>query len=308
MTLRRQIAVLAGATCLLPFAATAQAQDFNDPTRFELRVSGFHPQADVRMAGDGTATLGERSATFGADASLDVGSSWRPRVEATFHLAPRHALHANYYDYKRRHEWGFAGDWIDPGTVFDEVDLPGDPVEVPGVDLSGELRFRLASLNYDYALLEGPALSWGVGVGLTRAILSADARGRTTGTDELDPAWDTLQWKRDGTSPSLHTRLTWAPAPRWRVEAQGQYFDTRWGNFVRETGHFERAGVLAEYLLTDRIALHAGYDWFRLKLADDYRGAFDAPAEAGGGTVDVVGRLSGQVKVHGPMAGLSIRF
>ena len=46
----------------------------------------------------------------------------------------------------------------------------------------------------------------------------------------------------------------------------------------------------------------------RLKLGNDYTGSFDAPPESGVGTVDVAGRLTGQFKVHGPMAGVTFRF
>ena len=65
---------------------------------------------------------------------------------------------------------------------------------------------------------------------------------------------------------------------------------------------------LVEYLVTERLGIHVGYDWFRLKLGNDYTGSFDAPPESGVGTVDVAGRLTGQFKVHGPMAGVTFRF
>lgn len=223
-------------------------------------------------------------------------------------MTPRQSLRANYYDYRRDESWRFDGDWIDPGAIFDEVELPGDPVEVPGVDLDGRLGFELASLQYDFAVIDTPRFEWGIGLGITHAVLEARATGQSGGTAELDPEWQQVDWKRDGTSPNLHTRIRWSPAARWRIEAQGQYLDTRWGDFIDERGHFERGGVLVEYLVTERIGVHVGYDWFRLKLGDDFRGTFDAPAESGVGTVDVSGRLTGEFKVHGPMAGVTFRF
>ena len=69
-----------------------------------------------------------------------------------------------------------------------------------------------------------------------------------------------------------------------------------------------RGGLLVEYRVTERIGVHVGYDWFRLKLSNDYRGSFEAPPETGAGTVDVAGKLTGQFKVHGPMAGVTFRF
>lgn len=300
---------LALACCAAALAASAvQAQEFDRDARVELRLSGFNPEANIRFAGDAIASNGERTETLAAAGDIGVDGRWRPRGELAFHMSPRQSLRASYYDYRRSNHWRFDGDWIDPGDVFEEVEVPGDPVEVPAIDFSGRISFELASLNYDFAAVQTPTFEWGIGLGLTHATFEATATGSSSGTAELDPQWEQVQWKRDGTSPNLHTRVSWTPAPRWRIEAQGQYLDTRWGDFVDERGHFERGGLLLEYLLTERIAIHAGYDWFRLKLSDDYRGSFDAPAESDIGTADVSGRLAGQFKVHGPMAGLTFRF
>jgi hypothetical protein len=188
------------------------------------------------------------------------------------------------------------------------VEIPGEPVEVPAVDVSGRISFELASLNYEFAMVDTPRFQWGLGAGITHATLAARGTATSAGTGEIDPQWEDLDWKRDGTSPNLHTRVAWSPTPRLRIEAQGQYLDTRWGNFINEQGHFERGGLLVEYRVTERIGVHVGYDWFRLKLSDDYRGSFEAPAESGIGTVDVAGKATGEFKVHGPMAGVSVRF
>lgn len=308
MTLRPRLAAAIGAAFALTLASTASAQDFGNESRFELRLSGFNPEANIRLSGDGTATNGEQTEFINGSGDIEVDGRWRPRGEFAFNMTPRQSLRANYYDYRRDESWRFDGDWIDPGTIFDEVELPGDPVEVPSVDLDGRLSFELASVNYDFAVIDGPRFQWGIGLGVTHAKLEARATGTSGGTAELDPEWEQVRWARDGTSPNLHTRVSWSPAPRWRIEAQGQYLDTRWGDFLRERGHFERGGLLVEYLITERLAIHAGYDWFRLKLSDNYRGSFDAPGETDIGTVDVTGTLTGQLKVHGPMAGVTFRF
>lgn len=307
MPFRAPLAIACCAAIAL-FSTAARGQDFTEDARFELRISGFNPEANIRFAGDAVATNGERTETLDAAGDIGVDGRWRPRGELAFHMTPRQSLRANYYDYRRSNTWNFDGDWIDPGNVFDEVEVPGDPVEVPAIDFSGRISFELASLNYDFAVVQTPAFEWGIGVGVTHATLEANATGTSTGTAELDPQWEQVQWKRDGTSPNLHTRVSWTPAPRWRIEAQAQYLDTRWGDFVDERGHFERGGLLVEYLVTERIGVHVGYDWFRLKLRDDYRGSFDAPAESGLGTVDVAGTVTGQFKVHGPMVGMTFRF
>lgn len=293
---------------LAGFAFTGQAQDFTDDARFDIRLSAFNPEANIRFDGTGTATDGERSEDLAAAGSIDSDGRWRPRGEIAFHMTPRQSLRMNYYDYRRNQSWNFDGDWIDPGNIFEEVEIPGEPVEIPAIDVDGRLSFELASLNYEFAVVDTPRFQWGLGLGVTHAVLEARGTGTSTGTDEVDPQWESFRWKKDGTSPNLHTRVSWAATPRLRVEAQAQYLDTRWGDFIDERGHFERGGLLVEYLVTERLGIHAGYDWFRLKLGNDYTGSFDAPPESGVGTVDVAGRLTGQFKVHGPMAGVTFRF
>ena len=300
-------ALLALAACAAlaasTFPTTATAQDRANDPRFELRLSAFNPTANVGLSGDGIATDGTDTEEFSGAGDIDVDGRWRPRGEFVWRISDRNTVAASYYDYRRNESWSFAGDWIDPGAIFDE-----DPVEIPGVDLEGRLAFNLASINWDYALVDTDAFEWGLGLGVTRAELEARATGQSTGTAELDPEWESVRWRREGTSPNLHTRLTWRPGERWRVEVQGQYLDTRWGDFIDERGHFERGGLLVEYAVTDNVGIHVGYDWFRLKLSDDYRGSFEAPDESDLGEVDVSGRITGTFKVHGPMAGVSFRF
>ncbi len=293
----------------LPFAApSAQAQDFTDESRFEIRLSGFNSDSSIRLAGNGVATQGESSGSAEGAGTLDIGDRWRPRGEVSFRMTPRQTLRLSHYDLRRDRSWGFEGNWIDPGSIFDEVEPPGGPVEVPSVELTGRTHFKLTSLNYDYALIDTPTFEWGLGIGLTQASLNIRATGSSSGTAELSPEWSEVDWGRTKRAPGLNTRMNWMPAPRWRTELQGQYFDTRWGNFVEERGHFERLGLSMEYLVTSHVAVHAGYDWFRLKLADDYSASFDMPDETDLGTVYVTGTLSGQLKVHGPTVGITFRF
>ena len=295
----------------LPLAGVttaAAAQDFADDARFEIRLSAFNPEANIRFDGTGVATDGERTEELAAAGGIDSDGRWRPRGEFAFNMSPRQSLRLNYYDYRRNQSWSFDGDWVDPGNIFDEVEIPGEPVEIPAIDVDGRLSFELASLNYEFAVVDTPRFQWGLGAGITHATLEARGTGTSTGTGDIDPQWESFRWKKDGTSPNLHTRVSWAATERLRIEAQAQYLDTRWGDFIEERGHFERGGLIVEYLLTERLGIHVGYDWFRLKLSNDYRGSFEAPAESGVGTVEVAGKLTGQFKVHGPMAGVTFRF
>ncbi|MFC4729056.1 hypothetical protein [Coralloluteibacterium thermophilus] len=289
-------------------AAPASGQNWDD--RFTLRLSAFNPTADLRLSADGVATDGTETATFDDGATLEFGREWRPRGEIEFRMTERQRLVGNYYDYRRSQSRTWGGGFLDPGDYFDpgEPGVPDEPVEVPEVDVDGRLNFSLASLNYEYSPVETETLRWGIGLGLAYAELEANATATSTPTEDLDPESVSYRWKRTGLSPGVFTRLTWAPAERWRFSIEGQYFDTRWGDFLDERGHFERGGLIAEYLVSERMGIHVGYDWFRLKLSDDYRGTVPASEEAGTGEIAYDGTITGQLKVHGPMAGVTFRF
>lgn len=293
------------ACALLAVAAAAQpalAQDGGTPRddRFTLRLSAFNPSADLRLGLEGEATSADGTAVFSDAATIDTGDDWRPRGSLGFRISDRQSIGASYYDYENDDDWSFGGGSIDPG--------PGDPVGLPAVDANGRIKFAMASVHYEYAVVSTPALEWGLGLGATHVDVEAMADLAWSGTEELDPGTATFREGFDGWSPALHTRLTWRPAERWRVDLEGQYFDATWGNLLDEDGHFERGGVVVEYLVSERVGIHVGYDWFRLKLRDNFDGTIVPPAESDLAPIDWNATARSQLKVHGPMAGLTVRF
>lgn len=287
---------------LATFATAAQAQSRDD--RFVLRLSAFNPEAELGFSGNGVVTDGTDDATFGFDESFDTGREWRPRGSTGFRISERQALIGNFYDYRRDETWQYGGNVLDTGTIIPS----GESIEVPSAEVNARLEFRLANLNYEYSVIKNDSFQWGLGLGVTYAKLEASGNGSSEGTGPVDPQFGTAEWKEDGFSPGLHTRLTWTPGERWTVNLEGQYLDTGWGDILEEDGHFERAGLLVEYMVSDRIGIHAGYDWFRLKLEDQYRGTARAPSGIDAGPFPYSGNVTGDLKVHGPMAGLTFRF
>lgn len=291
-------AAVAAAAATLP--AHAQTRD----DRFILRLSAFGPEAELGFSGDGTVSDGSAQASFDFDERFDTSRSWRPRGALGFRFSERQALVANYYDFRRDETWEYGGTVLDADAI---IGADG-PIEIPGARLDARLALSLASLNYEYSFISNDTLQWGVGLGVTWAELEARASGTSGGTDLVDPQFETVQWKRDGFSPGLHTRLTWMPAERWYVGLEAQYLDTGWGDFLDEDGHFERAGLFVEYMVSERTGVHLGYDWFRLKLSDDYSGTARAPDGVDAGPFPYQGRITGDLRVHGPMAGVTFRF
>lgn len=292
------------AFALLAIAAvqTASAQDGTDrDDRFTLRLSAFNPGANLNLGLDGEATSEGETAVFSDAVNLDTGDEWRPRGALNFRISDRHSIGASYYDYENDEDWSFGGGSVDPG-------LPDGPVGLPAADAHGRIKFAMASAHYEYAIVDTPALEWGLGLGVTHLDLEATADVAWSGTDELEAGSARMEEGFDGWSPAVHTRLTWRPSDRWRVDLDGQYLDAGWGDFIDEDGHFERAGVVVEYLVTDRIGIHVGYDWFRLKLRDNFSGTIVPPAEAGLADIAWSAAARTELKVHGPMAGVTFRF
>jgi opacity protein-like surface antigen len=280
----------------------ARAQDDTRDDRFSLRLSAFNPEAELRFEANGTATDGTDSASFGGAESFDTGKDWRPRGAINYRISDRQSVGGSYYDYDRSNDWSTAGGLVDP------PELPGGSVDVPAIDASGKIKFALATAYYEYAVVDTEAFEWGLGLGVTHASLESRGDLAWGASDDIEAGDGSFRDKTTGWSPALHTRVTWRPADKWRVDFEGQYLDTTWGDFLDEEGHFERAGVVLEYLVTERFGVHVGYDWFRLKLKDRFAATIVPPAELGGAPVDVEGTLTGQLKAHGPMAGITFRF
>ncbi|WP_407353882.1 hypothetical protein [Luteimonas sp. R10] len=297
---------LAFGLCVAGAASTLPAYANDD--RFILRLSAFNPEATLGFDAAGTVTDGTDTATFDDGAEFDLGRKWRPRGSIGVRLSERQRLIGNFYDYERSRGRTFGGGDFDPGDLPGGPGLPGDPVEIPEVAADARFEFALANLNYEFAAVDTPTFQWGVGLGVTHARLETRLDVASTATDEFDAESASLRWKRSEWSPGLHTRLAWAPNERWHLSLEGQYLDARWGDFLEEKGHFERGGLLAEYRITERVGVHVGYDWFRLKLADDFDGSLETGDVPDVDRLDYAGRLTGRLKVHGPLAGMTIRF
>jgi opacity protein-like surface antigen len=282
-------------------AAPAFAQDGGND-RFTLRLSAFNPKADLRFSTQGTATDGTETEAFAGAQSFDTGRDWRPRAAFNWSLGDRHNIGANYYDYDR------DNDWDTDGGLVTLPELPGESLDVPEATASGKVKFALASVYYAYDVVDTDTFEWGLGLGATYASLEGRGQLDWAGSDDVEAGSASFGDKTNGWSPAVHTRLGWRPADRWRVDLEAQYMDTEWGNFIDERGHFERAGLVVEYAVTDSVGVHVGYDWFRLKLRDDYTGTITPPPELEAAPVDVDGTITGQLKAHGPMAGVTFRF
>lgn len=259
--------------------AHAAAED-----RFTFRASAFDTDARIRLGAEGTVGNEVLNADFD-DVGVIDGSETAIRLEAGWHFTPRQRVFLNYYDLEPGQSYV-----LDEAIGFDE--LP--EYEIPaGSRADIGMEFKLATLMYEYALVESDQWTVGAQAGIHWAQLVAFAS-----VNVPDIADDRFEWKRTKRAIALGGRVQYRPSDKWRFGAEVQGFDTSWGNFVSENGHFERFGLLGEYRFTDTFGVHLGYDWFRLKLRDVVADEDEY--------YSVV--LDGELRVHGPTAGLTVAF
>jgi len=226
--------------------AHAHAEDTDD--RFTIRLGAMNIDNDNTLRGstsiNGEQLSGSQDFDFG-------GKEWEPRVDGVFRLSTRQRLIFDYfkYDKDRREELG-------------ETVSYGDFTVPAGSFVKGELKYQVASLVYDYSVVDTPEFSVGLQIGAEWAKVEANAYADLgdlyTGTfaDE----------KEDGYAPVVGLRFTAQPSEHWLFNVQGQYMNTSWGDFGDYDGDLTRANAIAEYRFTRNFGIFAGYDWFKLDV------------------------------------------
>ena len=265
-TLSLQLSFLAaGALLALPAQAI-------DDDRVTLRLGAMSVDAQSTLSAS-TVFEGEDYA-FSEDFDFG-GEETVPRVEGQFRFGERNRLLFNYFNYDKDRRFTLGED-----ITYDDVTIP------EGSFLDFEAEFEVASLLYDFAVVETGQLSWGLQIGAEYAKLEANAFA------DIDVDTYSAREVSDGYAPVVGTRVTWASAEQWRVVAQGQYLDADWGNFDDYEGDLSRANALVEYRFNDNFGVHVGYDWFRLDVEQS-------------GSDGVIGL---EQEFKGPVAGITLAF
>lgn len=235
--------LLLPAALLLAFAHTAQAQEAD---RFTLRLGAMSAGADTTLSAS-TVYQGD---PYRFSQKVDFGDDeWVPRVDGVFRFGDRHRLVFDYFNYdKKRRET------LDQDLSYDDITLPA------GSYAEAQLDFQLASLMYDYAVVENDGFSLGLQVGAewakAKASLVAEAG---------DERWEDSA-SEDGYAPVVGVRMTARPGERWLLNLQAQYLDADWGDFGDYDGSISRANAVAEYRFTEGFGVFAGYEWYRLDV------------------------------------------
>lgn len=244
-----------------------------DDDRFTLRLGAINAEANTQFSA-GTTFNGEN---YQYDSQrFDLGKDTAPRVDGTFHFADRHRVLFNYFQYDKTNRATLGED-----VSFDDTTIPA------GSSGKFESQFDLASVVYDYALVETPTVSFGLQIGAEWARLKARASA-DDGTNNFS-----AKASESGTAPVVGARFSTQTADhKWGFTVQGQYLDASWGNLDDYDGDLSRANALVEYRFTRNFGVYAGYDWFKLNVT-----------QSGSD-----GSLGIDQRFKGPMAGVTFAF
>ncbi len=254
------------------FASSAHAAEGDD--RFTLRLGAMNVDTDNTIRG--STTIAGQDVNVNEDFNLG-GKEWEPRVDGVFRMSDRQRLIFDYFKWdKDRRET------LNDGIAFGDISVP------EGSFVKAELKYQVATLVYDYSVVDTDRFDLGLQIGAEWAQVSAK------GYADLGNVYNGrfLDEKENGVAPVVGARLTFNPADRWLINLQGQYLNTSWGSFDDYEGDLSRANAIVEYRLTDNFGLFAGYDWFKLDV--DQKGS------------DGIVGLKQEFK--GPVAGLSVSF
>ena len=243
-----------------------------EPDRFTFRLGAMDVDADGVLSG--RTTFQGQDLRFSQDFDFG-GKELVPRIDGVFRLGQRHRLIFDYFQYDKDRRATLGQD-----LSYDDVTIPA------GSFAKGKAKFQLASLMYDYAVVDTPTFNLGLQIGAEWAKLEgrlyAEAGENSYETRSSD----------DGYAPVVGLRLTATPNEKWLVNLQGQYLDAGWGDFGDYDGSITRANALVEYRFTPHFGLFAGYDWFKL---DVERAGSD-------------GLLGLDQRFKGPIAGVTLAF
>lgn len=242
---------------LLPLAllasAAAHAQD-QEADRFTLRVGAMSASADTTLSAS-TTFMGE---PYRFSEDFDFGSDeWVPRIDGVFRLSDRQRLVFDYWNYDKKRV-----ETLDSDISYDDVTIPA------GSFAAAQLDFQLASLMYDYAVVENEDFSLGLQIGAEWAKAEASLDAQAGDYRWRDSASET------GYAPVIGARMTARPGERWLLNLQAQYLDADWGDFGDYSGSISRLNALAEYRFTDNFGIYGGYEWYRLDVKREVSGDF----------------------------------
>ncbi len=265
----------ASVTCAFPASAQEERSD-----AFTLRLGAMNADGDATLRGSATSDALGQSVSGSRD--FDFGSAEvSPRIDGVWHISNRNRLIFDYFRYEKDNKQTLGQELSYGGTT-----IPADSY------VKLDSRFQLASLIYDFSVVETDNVSLGLQLGAEwaklDAKLTADAGDGFAGYRRSE--------KEDGVAPVVGLRFTATPNEHWLFNVQGQYLDASWGSFDYD-GKIKRANATVEYKFTPNFGVFAGYDWFKINYSEAY---ITDPG--------ITGRAGLDLEFKGPVAGVTFAF
>jgi hypothetical protein len=243
-------------------AEESQAAAHRNPleSRFIVDVGYFFMSTDMRVRVDGE-TTDQVGSDVNYDDTFGIGDFDRFRVDASWRIAPRHLLHAMYFQNNRS-----ATRSIEKDVTFRDETFP------VGATVRATSDLTIAQLSYEYAFVRKPnwelAGSFGVhyvdiGLGLEGTI---SAQGNQA----------SRQAKADASSqaplPVLGFRGLWRMGENWYATAQAQYFYLKLDPY---SGSLLDLKATIVWQASDHVGIGIGYNDFGFRFDIQDKGDFD---------------------------------
>ena len=250
------------------FAGSAQAQAAGPAqnlldSKFSGSIGGFVMQSDVSAQLNGQSSTNPEinfNDTFGTGSSAT-----RIRADALWRITPTQHLRFMWFDNSNENSRVLANPvkW-------------GDYTFNAGSNVTAKSKFAITELAYEYAFMRRPSYELAGTLGVHYTDISLELSGAASITDANGVVTVLPVASKAGSLPMplpvIGLRGGWVVAPNWYVDAQGQFFKAKVGDYDASVTEF-RLG--ATYMFTPNYGLGLGYNNFRTNVdvtKSDYSG------------------------------------
>ena len=246
--------------CLWSGAAQADGPDLLDKP-FSLSLGTYLLDTDTTLSLDASS---DRTGTeFNWESVLGGGEVTRFRIDGTWRFAERHKLRGMWFDFSRKKR----------RAIDTEIEW-GDEVFPIDTEVTGNNRFSILELAYEYAFMRRDDFELAVTAGLHytqfKATLSATLpSGGSTTREASDTA------KLDVPLPVFGLRGLWNVTGDIWIDAGAQYFSLSYDDY---DGSITDLRVSLLWQPKDWVGIGIGYNRFGVDVGlerDSFRGEFD---------------------------------
>jgi hypothetical protein len=189
----------------------------------------------------------------------------RVRGDVLWRITPAHHLRFMYFDNTNTRT-----------KVLQEDIAWGDYTFLSGSSAKLRQKLQTFELGYEYAFMRTPTYEVAAAIGVHYSDLRIELSGTANVTDsEGNTTKETASTKNNSLSaplPVIGLRAGWVVAPDWYVEASGQFFRVKAGDY---DGNWSDLRVNATWMFHRNYGVGLGYDRFATRVdvsKDDFDG------------------------------------